>query len=337
MPAEWESHSATWLSWPHNRDSWPSKFEKIPPVFAQVVKHLIPGEEVHINVADREMRKEARETLLRYDALSDRVHLHLIPTNDAWCRDHGPIFLIREGNERRELAAVNWRFNSWGEKYPPYDLDDLVPRRIAETLGIHCFEPDVVMEGGSLDINGLGTLLTTESCLLNPNRNPRLGKNEIEQYLMDYLGITNVLWLSTGISGDDTDGHIDDLARFVDPKTVVTVVENDPEDEDYRPLMENLRRLERMADQDGNPLTIVKLPTPPPIYHEGTRLPCSYANFYIGNEVILLPTYNCTADEVARETLQNLFPSRPVIGLDCTDLAWGLGALHCITQQQPAL
>jgi len=294
-------------------------------------------QEVHINVNDQEMESEVREILRRHDALSDSVHLHLIPTNDAWCRDYGPVFLVRSGGQGNELAAVNWRFNSWGEKYPPYDLDDLVPRRVAETLGISCFEPDIVMEGGSLDINGRGTLLTTESCLLNPNRNPRLKKEDIEEYLRSYLGIRHVLWLAEGISGDDTDGHIDDLARFVDPNTVVTVVGDEPKDPDYRPLGENLHRLENMRDQDGNPLTIVKLPMPPPRYHDGTRLPCSYANFYIGNEVVLLPTFDCPADDVAGATIQGLFPSRRVVGLDCIDLAWGFGALHCITRQQPSV
>jgi len=230
---------------------------------------------------------------------------------------------------------VDWGFNAWGGKYPPYDLDDVVPSRIGAELGLPVFEPGIVMEGGAFDVNGRGTLLTTESCLLNPNRNPRLGRGEIEQYLRDYLGVTHILWLGDGIAGDDTDGHVDDITRFVDPRTVVTVVEHDPADENYEPLQANLERLRGMTDQDGHPLRVVTLPMPRALYHEGHRLPASYANFYIANGVVLLPTYDPPRDEEAAATLAGLFPGREIVGMNAEDLVWGLGAFHCVTQQWP--
>jgi agmatine deiminase len=266
-----------------------------------------------------------------------RVFFHHIPTNDAWCRDHGPIFIQRDRDGGREQAIVDWGFNAWGGKYPPFDLDDIVPTRIGAELGLRVFAPGIVMEGGSLDVNGRGTLLTTESCLLNPNRNPGLDRREIERYLVDYLGVRRILWLGDGIEGDDTDGHVDDLTRFTDPRTVVTVVEDDPADSNYAPLRDNLERLRSMRDQDGEPFRIVTLPMPRPLEHEGQRLPASYANFYVANGVVLLPTYDPARDETARLTLQELFPTRRVVGIDCTDLVWGLGAIHCVTQQWPAV
>ncbi|MEO7987102.1 MAG: agmatine deiminase family protein, partial [Gemmatimonadales bacterium] len=231
---------------------------------------------------------------------------------------------------------LDWGFNAWGDKYPPYDLDDVVPRRIAEEIDIPCFKPGIVLEGGSIDVNGRGTLLTTEACLLNPNRNPRLDREQIEQYLRAWLGVSSILWLGDGIAGDDTDGHVDDLTRFVGVNTVVTVVENDPDDENYEPLQMNLERLGNMTDQDGRPLEIVTLPMPRALYHDGQRLPASYANFYVANGVVMLPTYDPETDEEATATLQSLFPGRDVIGVDCTDLVWGLGAFHCVSQQWPA-
>jgi agmatine deiminase len=234
------------------------------------------------------------------------------------------------------MGIVDWTFNSWGGKYPPYDLDDRVPSQVAELLGLPCFKPGIVMEGGALDTNGMGTLLTTESCLLNPNRNPGLSKREIERYLKDYLGVSHILWLGEGIAGDDTDGHIDDLARFVNPTTVVTVVEDDSSDPNYWPLRDNLKRLQSMNDQNGNPLQVVTLPMPAPSYCDGQRLPASYANFYVANSVVLVPTYDPEKDPIALEALERLFPERRIIGMDCTDLVWGLGAFHCISQQQPA-
>jgi agmatine deiminase len=336
MPAEWAPHRGTWLSWPHKSASWPDKFEPVPAIFAELVRHLAPREEVHINVAGPEMEAQVRSLLRHPDVPANRVFFHHNPTNDAWCRDHGPIFVQRESGGGMEEAIVDWGYNAWGDKYPPYDLDDVIPTRVAREFGIEVFHPGIVMEGGSLDVNGRGTLLTTEACLLNPNRNPQLSRGQIEQYLRDYLGVRHVLWLGDGIVGDDTDGHVDDLTRFTDPSTVVTVIEDDPADENYSALRENRERLRTMKDQDGQPLRVVTLPMPRPLYQGDQRLPASYANFYIANGVVLLPTYRSPQDEVARGTLQDLFPDRRVIGVDCTDLVWGLGAIHCVTQQWPA-
>jgi agmatine deiminase len=301
-----------------------------------MVRHLADREEVHINVAGPEMEHDVRRLLADEGAGSGNVFFHYHPTNDAWCRDHGPTFVQRAGPGVQNQAIVDWDFNAWGGKYPPYDLDDVVPTRIANELGLPVFNPGIVMEGGSIDVNGEGTLLTTEACLLNRNRNPTLDKPAIEQYLRDYLGVSHILWLGDGIAGDDTDGHVDDLTRFVNSTTVVTVVEDDPSDVNYDPLQSNLERLNRMTVQDGRPLRVVTLPMPRPLYHEGQRLPASYANFYIANGTVLLPTYDPERDEQAGATLQTLFPGREVIGIDCSDLVWGLGAFHCVTQQWPA-
>lgn len=335
MPAEWEPHRGTWLSWPHKEASWPGRFASVPPIFGTLASHLSHHEEVHINVAGTVMESGARQVLARADADLTRIFFHHIPTNDAWCRDHGPIFVQRQSGGRIEQAVLDWGFNAWGDKYPPYDLDDVVPRRIAEVLDLPLFEPGIVLEGGSIDVNGRGTLLTTEACLLNPNRNPQLNREQIEQYLRVWLGVSDILWLGDGIAGDDTDGHVDDLTRFVGVNTVVTVVEDDPEDENYEPLQANLERLGNMTDQDGRPLVIVTLPMPRALYHDGQRLPASYANFYVANGVVMLPTYDPETDEEAAATLQGLFPGREVIGVDCTDLVWGLGAFHCVSQQWP--
>jgi agmatine deiminase len=336
MPPEWAPHRGTWLSWPHKEASWPGKFGPVPAIFARMVRHLADHEEVHINVAGPAMEQDVRRLLADKGAGAGNVFFHYHPSNDAWCRDHGPIFVQRDGEEGREEAVVDWKFNAWGDKYPPYDLDDVIPTRIAREYGLPVFHPGIVLEGGSIEVNGRGTLLTTESCLLNPNRNPTLDRDAIEGYLRAYLGVRHILWLGDGIVGDDTDGHIDDLTRFVDEQTVVTVVEEDPADENYEPLQENLERLEGMRDQDGRPLRVVTLPMPRALWHEEQRLPASYANFYIANGVVLLPTYDPDRDEEAQRTLQALFPSREVIGIDCTDLVWGLGAFHCVSQQWPA-
>lgn len=336
MPAEWAPHRGTWLSWPHKEASWPGKFEPVPGIFARMVQLLSEGEEVHINVRDAEMEAQARRTLIAGTRLAN-VFFHHFPTNDAWCRDHGPIFVQRETPAGAEQAIIDWGYNAWGDKYPPYDLDDIIPSRVGTAYGIPVFHPGIVMEGGSIDVNGAGTLLTTEACLLNPNRNPQLSKRQIEQYLEDYLGVRHILWLGDGIEGDDTDGHVDDLTRFVDPTTVVTVLEEDPADTNYEPLQGNLKRLKSMKDQDGRLLEVVTLPMPRRLEHEGQRLPASYANFYIGNTVVLLPTYDPRRDHEAIDTLQRLFPTRRVVGIDCTDLVWGLGAFHCVSQQWPLL
>ena len=337
MPAEWAPHRGTWLSWPHCEASWPGKFAPVPGIFAEMVRLLAPHEEVHINVSGPDMAADVLELLRPFALAPGRVVLHENPTNDAWCRDHGPCFVQRALDGRAEQAIVDWDYNAWGGKYPPFDLDDVIPTRIGAAYDIPVFHPGIVMEGGSLDVNGAGTLITTEACLLHPNRNPDLSREDIERCLRDYLGVRQVLWLGEGIVGDDTDGHVDDLTRFTDQQTVVTVVEDDPTDDNYKPLQENLKRLASMTDQDGRPLRVVTLPMPRPLDHEGQRLPASYANFYIANGVVLLPAYDPPRDEVARATLQELFPTRRVIPLDAVDLAWGLGAFHCVSQQWPAL
>ncbi len=334
MPAEWEEHKATWLSWPHKLESWPDKFEPVPYVFVEMVKHLHKYEHVNINVKNEEMQAQVAGLLKDGGVDMNAVTLHLIPTNDAWCRDHGPMFIKNAAGDRQ---IVDWGYNAWGGKYPPFDLDDVVPTRIAEKYGMKVYHPGIVMEGGSIDLNGKGTLLTSKACLLNENRNPHLTKEQIEDYLKAYLGVTNILWVGDGIIGDDTDGHIDDISRFVNPTTIVTVVEENQEDENYEILQENLELLKGFKDQDGNPIKIVTLPMPAPVYFDDTRLPASYANFYIANKVVLVPTYRDEKnDQIALDILQGLFPDRKVVGIDSTDLVWGLGSFHCVTQQEPA-
>jgi agmatine deiminase len=336
MPAEWESHDATWLSWPHKEGiSFPDAYHSVLPVLARMVDALADSEPVRINVADADEEAEVRKQLLKHKARTEHVTFHHIPTNEPWCRDHGPMFLTRD--EAPRLAVVDWDYNAWGWKYPPFDEDDEVPGRIAELLGLPAYKGGMVLEGGSIDVNGAGTLLTTASCLLNPNRNPDLTKAEIEQRLKDFIGVTNVLWLGDGIEGDDTDGHIDDLTRFVSRDTVVTVIEEDESDANFEPLQANLVRLREMSIEDGSPLKVLTLPMPGKIVKQGQRLPASYANFYIANKVILLPVYQDTGDAWASSVLQRAFPKRKVVSIDCRELIWGLGAFHCLTQQQPAV
>jgi len=331
MPAEWYPHAATWLSWPRpDGISFPDRYPEALPTLAEMVRTIALHERVDINVRDEGIEAIAFKAI----GNDKNVFYHRIPSYEPWCRDHGPIF-VKRGDE---LAIVDWDYNAWGGKYPPYDDDDAVPQRIAKSLGLPVFSPGIVMEGGAIDVNGAGTLLTTESCLLNPNRNPRLNQQQIEQHLRDYLGVNNVLWLGDGIAGDDTDGHVDDLARFVNPTTVVAVVEQDPQDDNYWPLQENRKRLQAMRDQGGNLLRVIELPMPGVIEYDSQRLPASYANFYIANGVVLLPTYrNPKTDTIAKETLQKLFSDRRVVGIDSTNLIWGLGSFHCLTQQQPAI
>jgi agmatine deiminase len=337
MPAEWERHAATWFTWPRPEGiSFPGKHKTVPEVYANLIRELTPHEEVHLNVWHAEMEEQARTWLRKFKTPLERVFFHHFPSYEPWCRDHGPIFLTREAAGRRERAVVDWGYNAWGGKYPPCDLDDAVPQHIAKLRKLPLFSPGIVMEGGSLDVNGAGTVLTTESCLLNPNRNPHLNRAQIEQFLCDYLGVSAVLWLHEGIVGDDTDGHIDDITRFVDARTVVTVVEEDPTDDNYQLLQENLRLLRQMRDQGSEPLRVVELPMPGWIEHDGQRLPASYANFYIANNVVLVPTYRDKNDRRALEILQGLFPNRKVVGIDSTELIWGLGSFHCISQQEPA-
>jgi agmatine deiminase len=333
MPAEWAPHQATWLSWPRREGiSFPDKFDPIPIYWVKMCALLSPGEEVHINTFSDAHEREIITALAQGGLKTgEHIFMHHFPAYEPWCRDHGPIF-VKKGDE---LAVVDWNYNAWGGKYPPHDLDDAVPQHVAKLLGLPLFSPGIVMEGGSIDVNGSGTVLTTEACLLNKNRNPHLSREQIEQYLRDYLGVVNVLWLGEGIVGDDTDGHVDDITRFVDERTVVTAVEDDPQDENYEFLRENRRRLEHMANEKGEPLRIIDLPMPGRVEHEGERLPASYANFYIGNDVLLLPVYRHANDAKAQEILQRCFPSRRVVPIDGTDLIWGLGSFHCVTQQQP--
>lgn len=337
MPAEWEAHAGTWFTWPRPEGiSFPGKYETVPPVYAELIRHLVTVEDVHINVWHAEMEQWVRGLLRENRTPLERVHFHHFPAYEPWCRDHGPIFLVRDQNGKRERAVVDWGYNAWGGKYPPFDLDDAVPQHVAKLRGLPLFSPGIVMEGGSIEVNGRGTLLTTEACLLNPNRNPHLNKAQIEQYLRDFLGVTNILWLGDGIVGDDTDGHIDDLTRFVNPTTAVTVVEEDPQDVNHEILQDNLQRLRGLKDQDGKPLRIVELPMPGVIEHDGQRLPASYANFYIANQIVLVPTYRAANDAKALEILQREFPDRRVMGVDSSELIWGLGSFHCISQQEPA-
>ena len=333
MPAEWELHMATWLSWPRREGiSFPDSFDRVLPALRALVEALIESEQVCINVSNAAHEAEARSVLSGLPM--ERITFYPVPTNEPWCRDHGPIFLTRDRDPR--LAVVDWDYNAWGNKYPPFDLDEVVPTRLAEILKLPVFYPDMILEGGSIDVNGRGALLTSESCLLNKNRNPNLSRDQIEQRLRDYLGVNDILWLGDGIDGDDTDGHIDDLTRFVSERAVVTVVEENRDDENYESLQQNLARLLDMKI-DGRKLDIHTLPMPKKIVREGLRLPASYANFYIANTGVLVPTFADPNDEPALSILRDCFPNRLVIGIDCRELIWGLGTFHCLTQQQPAV
>lgn len=334
FPAEFHPHAATWLSWPHKEASWPGKISTIYPAYSEFVKLLAEGEEVHINVADQKMENIAKSHLVKAEADLSKVFFHHFPTNDAWCRDHGPAFLVNEKAAHRK-ALVKWNYNAWGDKYPPYDLDNEIPFQIAKYRNIPCFKSDIIMEGGSIEVNGKGTLMTTEACLLNPNRNPHLSKSQIEKYLRDFYGVENILWLKDGIVGDDTDGHIDDLTRFVKEDTVVTVVEHNKQDENYQALKENTELLSQLTLENGKAINVIELPMPAPVVFEEMRLPASYANFYIANKYVIVPTFRDDNDEKALEILQGCFPDRMVVGVDSWDLIWGLGSFHCLSQQEP--
>lgn len=337
MPAEWELHAATWLTWPRPEGiSFPGGYDAIPDVYAQFIFHLSRHEEVHINVWNLDIADSIRTVLRKHHVPETAVHFHEFPSYEPWCRDHGPVFIVRDAVGGRDRAVIDWGYNAWGGKYPPYDLDDAVPQHVAHLRGLPLFSPGIVMEGGSIDVNGKGTLLTTESCLLNPNRNPHLSRRQIECYLKDFLGIDQILWLGEGIVGDDTDGHIDDLARFLNSNSIATVVEADPLDANYALLQDNLQRLKSMKDLRGQPFRIVELPMPGVVERDGQRLPASYANFYIANQQVILPTFHHPNDKTAMEILQREFPDRKVVPMDSRDLIWGLGSFHCISQQEPA-
>ncbi len=375
MPAEWEPHEATWIAWPHNRQDWPGKFEPIPWVYAEIVRNLIRYERVEIIVNDAAAEKRARRVLDRANASSEEIRFHRWPTDRVWTRDSGCTFVkscrqdgtanagqpdvarpngrgrpsLRDSRRDAQphflsasLTGLSWRFNAWA-KYSNWRKDQKLGPLIANAAGASELEPTfrknrVVLEGGSIDVNGRGTLLTTEECLLGKTqqRNPGMKRSDYEKVFAEYLGIANVIWLKSGIAGDDTHGHVDDITRFVTPDTVVSVIESDPSDANYEPLRENIRRLRAAADQDGNELAIVELPMPRPLVFEKRRLPASYANFYVANGIVLVPVFNDPNDRIALDALADVFPEREVVGIYSGDLIWGFGAIHCMTQQQPA-
>ena len=348
MPAEWEPHAATWIAWPHNRDDWPGKFAPLPWVYAEIVRLLTRGERVNILVEGRKMKRRASDRLDAAGVDLDRVTFVKAATDRVWTRDSGPTFVVDDqtSNPEESIGLVDWRFNGWA-KYDNHRRDDRIPAVLAKHLGLRRWEATtviggeskrVVMEGGAIDVNGRGTLLTTEECLLSAvqERNPGLDRSGVERVFAGYLGVRHVVWLGAGIEGDDTHGHVDDLARFVDPHTVVTVVEPRASDPNHERLDDNLKRLREARDQDGNALRVVTIPMPAPVVFEGARLPASYANFYIANALVIVPTFNDPNDRIALNTLANLFPGREVVGVHAVDLVLGLGTLHCLTQQQPA-
>jgi agmatine deiminase len=328
MPAEWEPHEATWIAWPHNHSDWPGRFAPIPWIYGEIVRHLSRVERVRILVRDRALEQQARRILRRVGAQMDAVEFVEAPTNRVWTRDYGPIFVK---NKSGRLGLTWWRFNAWA-KYSDFDWDAEIPDRIALRLNRPLWQLDMVLEGGSIDVNGAGLLLTTEECLLSPiqARNPGMPPAQIERMFRDYLGVRQVIWLQSGIAGDDTHGHVDDIARFVAKDTVVAAWESDSLDPNHGPLRDNWRILRAAG------VHVIKLPMPRPLVFSGRRLPASYANFYIANKLVLVPTFNDSNDRVALSILAKAFPGREVVGIHSVELIWGLGALHCMTQQQPA-
>ncbi len=344
MPAEWDRHEATWLAWPHNPEDWPGKFSPIPWLYAEIVRLLSTRERVHILVNDAKSQARAESILKRAGVNLDQVTFHLWPTNRVWTRDSGPIFVR---NHEGRVAITNWHFNAWA-KYSDWQLDDQIPCRVTDLLNLPAWQPAIaladgsqrrlVLEGGSIDTNGQGILLTTEECLLSDvqQRNPGVSREQLEQAFYDYLGIDQVIWLNRGVAGDDTHGHIDDISRFVGPTTIVTAIEPNTADSNHEPLAENLQRLQAARTRDGKQFDLVELPLPRSVVFRGQRLPASYANFYVGNGLVLVPTFHDPNDRIALSILADVFPDREVIGIHSVDLIWGLGALHCMTQQQPA-
>jgi len=336
MPAEWHRHKATWLTWPKDPETWPDRVDQVEEVFLQMMAALAPHETVNLLVDDEQTEAHVRARCT-FDA-AENVHLHRITTVDSWIRDYGPNFLLRDDGA---IAYNDWGFNAWGNKYEELKRDNQIPKLLEPVLRLPRFEPGVVMEGGSIDVNGTGCVLTTEQCLLNPNRNPELSKPQIEQRLKDYLGVTKVLWLGEGIVGDDTDGHIDDIARFVARDVIICAREDDPEDANYELLEENFRKLQQMTDAHGRPFEILSLPMPGIVGGTSTdnrnleRLPASYANFYIANNVVLAPVFGHKNDHRAVETLQRIFRDRRIVPINCEPLVWGMGTIHCVSQQQP--
>ena len=343
MPAEWEKHEATWLGWPHNANDWPGKFEVIPWVYGEMVRKISAGENVRLIIRHKRDEAQARHIFKKVGVDLRKIKFVVHPTNRGWTRDTGPIFVKRGAGAKSETAIVHFHFNAWA-KYSNWRKDTKVPQTAAKLLGKKLFHAvfgskPFVIEGGGMELNGRGTLVSTEECYLHPKiqvRNPGLGKKEIETALKDYLGVTNVLWLAKGPKGDDTHGHIDDICRFVNAKTLVLVKEKNSKDENYQPLAENWDRIQDFRLEDGKKPQVVELPMPNPLYFEGIRLPASYANFYICNAAVIVPTFNDPNDRVALGILSELFRDRPVVGISAVDLVWGFGSLHCLTQQQPA-
>jgi len=334
FPAEFAAHEATWLSWPHKEASWPGKINSIYPNYSLFVKYLAESELVRINVVDEAMKHFAVSHLQKAGVNMQQVEFFMHPTNDAWCRDHGPAFLINPNAEIKKVI-VDWNYNAWGNKYPPFDLDDIIPTLIGKHFNIPVYHPGIIMEGGSVEFNGKGTLLTSTACLLNENRNPQLNQSQIEEYLYNYYGVEQVLWVDEGIIGDDTDGHIDDTVRFINEDTVITVIEENRNDANYELLQNNLRQLKQLRLLNGKQLTIIELPMPEEIIYEDQRLPGSYANFYISNKYVIVPTFRSAKDEQALQVIADCFPDRETVGIDSTDIIWGLGSFHCLSQQEP--
>ncbi len=334
FPAEFAPHEATWLSWPHQEATWPGKIDAIYSSYCQFIKYLTLSEKVRINVSNDAMKIVAIQHLEKAGVAVAGVEFFMHPTNDAWCRDHGPAFLINPAADIKKII-VDWRYNAWGNKYPPYDLDDIIPTLIGNHFSIPVYNPGIVMEGGSVEFNGKGSLLTSTACLLNQNRNPALNQNRIENYLYDFYGVEQVLWVDEGIVGDDTDGHIDDTVRFINEDTVITVIEENKGDANYALLQTNLKQLKVMRLLNGKQLNIIELPMPDEIIYEGQRLPASYANFYISNGHVIVPTFRSRKDEKAIRIIAACFPDREVVGIDSTDIIWGLGSFHCLSQQEP--
>lgn len=333
MPAEWSEHDATWLSWPYDPVTFPDRVEKVEAVYVQIIRSLLKGEDVNLVVRDNDVAKKVLRRLGSLEMYSRTLRFHVYDYADVWFRDYGPIFVTNPATGK--LAMTKWKFNAWGGKYESLLKDDSIPYLINKEMGLECFESGFILEGGSIDINGKGTLLTTEQCLLNQNRNKVLGRSEIESLLSEYLGVNKVVWLREGIAGDDTDGHIDDIARFVNPTTVLCAFEENEKDENHSILKQDYEALTRATDQVGNPLRVVKLPMPKFVGDDEGRLPASYANFYIGNKVVLVPVFGVRSDKEALKIVGEHTPGREVVGIPCSDLVVGLGAIHCITQQQP--
>lgn len=334
MPAEWEKHEAVWLAWPHDPATF-QHVEKAEETYAEIIAAIHESENVNLLVRDEEMKARAVNLLGKKRTDLGKIIFIFHDYADVWFRDYGPTFVVNK--TKRKLAMVHWVYNAYGRKYEELTKDVDIPDIMNQRMKLPCFKPGIVMEGGSIDVNGKGTLITTEQCLLNKNRNPHLSKTEIEEYLKDYLGVRHIIWLKEGIAGDDTDGHVDDIARFVNPATVLCVFEENKEDENYAVLKENYEILQKSKDQDGNKLNVIKLPMPGFVGTGKTRLPASYANFYIGNKVVLVPVFGHKNDKVALDIIRKAFPKRKVVGIDCTEIVYGLGAIHCITQQQPSL